>query len=80
MHTDKAYLGLIPIIDNPDKRTMNSIISIVNEIMAGNGSIDHKEKQRELDKLVYGLYSLDKKEINLIESAVNKIMSKKSVW
>lgn len=80
MHTDKAYLGLIPIISDPDKLTMGAMVGIIDEIMSGSGTLDPKEKQRELDKLVYRLYSLDKEEINLVESAINKMMSRKSLW
>lgn len=80
MHTDKAYLGLIPIIDTPDKNIISAMVNIIEKITRGNGTIDHKEKQRELDKLVYKLYSLSGREINLVESAVNKIISEKSRW
>ncbi|MCB4792783.1 MAG: N-6 DNA methylase [Elusimicrobia bacterium] len=80
MHADKAYLGLIPVINEPDKRIVNSMISIIDDIVNGIGTVDPKEKQRDLDKLVYRLYSLNKEEIILIESAVNKIMSRKSIW
>ncbi len=39
-----------------------------------------KSKNREIDEIVYGIYSLTDKEIKMVEEATAKIFSKKSIW
>jgi len=76
MHTDKAYIGKIPILKS-DKKIENEIINLVQKL---NINKDKKKILRELDKKVYKLYKINKTEQNLIESALKKTMSEKSMW
>ena len=76
MHTDKAYIGKIPILKS-DKKIENEIINLVQKL---NKNKDKKIILRELDKKVYKLYKINKTEQNLIESALKKTMSEKSMW
>ena len=76
MHTDKVYIGKIPILKS-DKKTENEIIHLVGKLSKNK---DKKKILRELDTKVYKLYKFNKKEQNLIESALKKTMSEKSLW
>ncbi|PKM92446.1 MAG: hypothetical protein CVU81_00390 [Euryarchaeota archaeon HGW-Euryarchaeota-1] len=76
MHTDKAYIGKIPI-KKADKETQKEIIKLVQKI---NSTKDKKDVLREVDKKVYVLYKINKKEQTLIDKALEKTMSKKSLW
>ena len=76
MHTDKAYLGKIPILKS-DKKIETEIINLVQKL---NKNKDKKKILKELDIKVYTLYRINKTEQNLIESALKKTMSEKSMW
>jgi hypothetical protein len=39
-----------------------------------------KEKLKDIDKLVYEIYSLNKQEIVIVEEAVSEMLSGKSIW
>lgn len=75
MHTDKVYLGKIPI-KKTSKKNQEEIIEIVKKINKQN----LKEKLSELDKKIYKLYGLTKSEQNKINFALKQIMSEKSMW
>jgi len=75
MHTDRVYLGKIPI-KKVDKKTQKEIISIVTKVNVNNS----KNILPELDEKVYKLYGITKKEQDKINLALKQIMSKKSLW
>jgi len=75
MHTDKVYLGKIPI-KKVNKKIQKEIIDIAKKINKEN----LKETLSELDKKVYKLYEITKTEQNKINFALKQIMSKKSLW
>lgn len=76
MHTDKTYIGKIPIKDI-SLSNQKEVIKIVNKIM------DVKNRNyllNELDRIVYKLYNINSNERNLIEEYLRKSLSKKSIW
>jgi len=75
MHTDKVYLGKIPI-KKTTKEKQKEIINLVRKINQGN----IKKLLPELDKKVYKLYGLTKTEQYKINMALKQIMSEKSLW
>ena len=75
MHTDRVYLGKIPI-KKVDKKTQKEIISIVTKINKNNS----KNILSKLDEKVYELYGVTKKEQDKINFALKQIMSEKSLW
>ena len=75
MHTDRVYLGKIPI-KKVDKKTQKEIISIVTKVNVNNS----KNILPELDEKVYKLYGITKKEQDKINLALKQIMSEKSLW
>ncbi len=75
MHTDKVYLGKIPI-KKANREQQNEIIKIVKQIKKQN----LKKLLPELDKRVYKLYGITKTEQNKINFALKQIMSEKSLW
>jgi isocitrate lyase len=76
MHTDKVYLGRLPI-KKVSKETQKEIIGVVNKL---EKTKEKKPLLNMLDKVVYKLYKLNKNEQNLIEESLAKIMSAKSMW
>jgi len=76
MHTDKAYLGKVPL-RLVDKKKQKSVIKIVGKL---EKTKDKKKLLRELDKYVYKLYGISKTERVLIEDSLKKLMSEKSLW
>ena len=80
MHLDKSYIGRMPVITNPDNRRLKDINEIVESIFNSEEKMDLKLKVREIDKIVYELYSLKEAEVALIEQAITKTLSKKSIW
>lgn len=76
MHTDKAYLGKLPIvIASKDKQL--KISKIVNNITKNKGD---KALLKEIDKVIYSIYGINSEERQLIEKGVQEVMSKKSRW
>jgi len=76
MHTDKVYLGRLPI-KKVSKEEQKEIINIVDKL---EKTKEKKPLLRMLDKIVYKIYNLNKKEQNLIEKSLTKIISIKSMW
>src|SRR3989344_4308620 len=75
MHTDKVYLGKIPI-KKASKKIQKEIMDIVKKINKEN----LKEKLSELDKKVYKLYGMTKNEQYKVNFALKQIMSERSFW
>jgi len=80
MHLDKSYLGLLPIVADPDKEKLKRILNIIDSLSEDNDIDSQKTKNKEIDKIVYDLYSLNEREIKLIEEATAKLLSKRSLW
>jgi len=80
MHLDKSYIGSIPVIPNPNQTSLNRLMRIVDSLHEVNDREMQKENNKEIDKIVYGIYDLSNQEIKLIEDAVNKMLSPRSLW
>ena len=80
MHLDKSYIGSIPIIPNPSQTILSRLKGIVDLLDKTEDKGIQKQKNKEIDKIVYDLYDLKRQEIQLIEEAVNKMLSPKSLW
>jgi len=80
MHMDKSYIGSIPVIANPDKGKFGNLIKIIDFLMSNNNVELRKEKNKEIDEIVYEMYSLTDKEIKMVEEATAKMFSQKSIW
>jgi tRNA1(Val) A37 N6-methylase TrmN6 len=78
MHTDKAYIGKIPII-LPDKQKENLIQKYTTNLLniEDKYSKEFKNVYDKLNKIIYGLYGLSEGDINLIEESLKGAMSKK---
>jgi type I restriction-modification system DNA methylase subunit len=77
MHLDKTYIGDIPIIYEPCIE-YEIIIKEVEKAMYNKTDI--KQTLKEIDTRVYKIYDLSKKEVKIVESAMNRLLSKKSRW
>lgn len=76
MHTDRAYLGKLPIvIASKDKQL--KISKIIRNITKNHGD---KTLLREIDEVIYGIYKINSEERHLIEKGIEEMMSKKSRW
>ena len=64
MHTDRYYLGSLPI-PKIDKKLKNQIINSVKLSLKG-------KPNPKLNSLIYSAYSLSKKEIQLLEKELIK--------
>ena len=76
MHTDKVYIGKIPI-KKIDKISQKEVVKLIKKL---DRSVDKKKFLREIDQVVYKLYKINRKEQQMIDSALRKTMSKKSLW
>jgi len=76
MHLDRSYIGEIPIADI--KNIGYTIIKLVEDAI--NVKQETKEVLKAIDNEVYKIYDLTNKEIRLIETEMNKLLSKKSRW
>lgn len=78
MHTDKAYIGKIPII-YPNELALEEINLIYDKLskIKDKYSYEFKEEYEKLNKIIFSLYKLKVKEINVIKSSLKEVMSKK---
>ena len=74
MHTDKSYIGKIPI-KNPVKEKQKEIEKIIQKLL--KRGIDAK-KMENLDNKVYKLYKVNEEEKDIIDRSLKEIMSEKS--
>ena len=79
IHTDKSYIGKLPVI-YPNLSTKKEIDSIVKELILikDKYSIEFKDKYERLNQIIYKIYKLEKKEIQIIENSLKDVMSKKN--
>jgi methylase of polypeptide subunit release factors len=80
MHTDRTYIGKIPVVANPKQEYLEKAIKYVDEAMREERDDKIKEILRKVDKIVYKIYDLNKDEINTVEIGVNQMLSTKSRW
>ena len=80
MHLDKSYVGQVPVIKEMGAELFNRISKIVHSAIACEDIEILKKKNQELDVVVYGLYGLKRKEINIVEDAMSQMLSEKSRW
>lgn len=80
MHMDKSYIGLVPIIDKTDDLKQTQLIKVIDSLIVTDSINMIKEKLKDIDKLVYEIYSLNKQEIVIVEEAVSEMLSGKSIW
>jgi len=79
MHTDKTYIGRMPIV-YPNKEINKKINKIVNSLSSieDKYSEDFKKEYNRLNKIIYNLYNLNEQEIKIIEESLKEVMSKKN--
>ncbi len=68
-----ANCKLLPIPENPNQEIILQLEQKVEQILAikkENQTVSTTELENEIDKLVYSLYGLDEKEINVIEGGL----------
>jgi len=78
MHVDKAYIGSVPIMNKPQNKLFWNIVGNVNKAL--NDSANIKVYLKKIDLAVYKLYGLNKHEKEIVEKAISKMISSKSIW
>ena len=73
MHTDKKYIGEIPIVIS--KEYYSKVIKIVERALNKDYN-KLPEITKEIDKLVYKIYQLDDSDIKIVENRINNIFSR----
>jgi len=76
MHTDKVYLGKLPVKVIP-KEKQKKVIALVSELEKAE---EKKQLLKQIDEEVYKIYNINKTEQSLVEQSLKKIMSAKSIW
>lgn len=80
MHMDKSYIGLIPIVDKVSKNKLNKLLAIVNELIVCKDRMMRNIGLRKIDEIVYDIYQLKERQINLVDKAVSRTISSRSLW
>ncbi len=80
MHLDKSYVGQVPVVKKLKSGRLNRIMKIVHSATGCDDNATIKERNKELDEVVYDIYGLKKNEINTVENAMSQILSEKSRW
>jgi len=78
MHTDKRYIGKLPVII-PEDKDMDEVVSIVDKLLVIDDKYS-KEFFGEYDKLnkkLFEIYNLDDAEIQTVEQCLKEILSGK---
>jgi hypothetical protein len=66
----KEYILKLPILRNPNEKIKVQIESLVDEILLKKKKeLDTLKEEHDLDNIVYDLYGISKKEINIVEKA-----------
>ena len=79
MHVDGYYLRQLPLIWDTNKEETVRLIKLGRDI-ASNQISNCKSYLQEIDKIVYKLYGIGEDQRKVIESIMNKTLSKKSIW
>ena len=75
MHTDRKYIGCLPIVVNDDKK--KEVVSLVNDALSNSQDGSKiKEILKKLDCIVYSIYGLKNDQISLIENNLREVLSK----
>jgi tRNA1(Val) A37 N6-methylase TrmN6 len=79
IHTDKSYIGKLPVIypSESELKEINIIYKTLSNIK-DKYSDEFKEEYKKLNKIIYSIYSLNSKEIEIIEKSLKEVMSKKN--
>jgi tRNA1(Val) A37 N6-methylase TrmN6 len=80
MHMDKSYIGLIPIVEKISKNKLNKLLAIVNELIVCKDKMMQNIGLRKIDEVVYDIYQLKERQINLVDKAVSRTISSRSLW
>jgi len=69
----KENLSVLPIknINESFKSKLETLVNQINSIKFGNSNTDTTEIENQIDQLVYQLYDLTEKEIEIVENGVN---------
>ena len=78
MHVDGSYLHQLPLIWDTEREETSRLINFAKNINKDNRNL--KLILDEIDKLVYSLYGVTDEQRNVIETVMNKTLSKKSMW
>jgi len=78
MHTDKSYIGGIPIVKPTEKqlKKLNEIFDRINSI-EDKYSKEFFEEYHQLNNLIYRIYNLSEQDIFVIEQSLKEVMSKR---
>jgi len=78
MHTDKSYLGKIPLVI-PNSKEANLIQTYARHLLKINDkySKEFNDVYDKLNRIIFGLYNLNENEIRTIEEFLKSVMSKK---
>lgn len=80
MHLDKSYLGMVPIVLNPPEKSVHELKKIVDQLIGSSNISMVKILCKKIDEIIYELYSISKKDILLINKAIDNVFSRKSTW
>jgi len=81
MHTDKAYIGKIPIVlTTPEKE--KTVIDIVETILKieNLNSEEFFIEYAKLNEILFDIYGLNQSQKELINEMLNETMSKRQIW
>lgn len=78
MHTDKSYIGEIPVVIDP--KNFSKIVEIADKLLYSDATSTLKEWLKKIDKLVYSIYGLDLEEVSRVEEVMKSIISRRSLW
>ena len=56
---------------NYDKKTKDELIKIVKTLLSETNEDKIEQLEREMNKIIYGLFQINIKEIDLIENAIS---------
>lgn len=78
MHTDKKYIGQLPVVI-PDIKRQQEVINIVNKLVniKDKYSPEFFRQYNILNYKLYNIYALSKSESQIIDTSLKEVMSKK---
>ena len=77
MHTDKEYIGKIPVAI-PHKKTVSKVVSLINRIL--EDSDNWKIELPKVDEVVYEIYGINNDDQRAIDQILFETMSQRSYW
>lgn len=76
MHTDRSYMGKIPIIENID----SELIKLAKKAKNTINEKSLKILLKKIDDIVFNLYEINHSDVKIINNAINGVLSKRSRW